>query len=137
MYKRGPRGFTLIELMIVVAIIAILASIAYPAYTSHIVKTRRAAASTCMMEAAQFMERYYTTHMSYANASLPGLGCQAELGDHYRFALATLTANTFSITATPQATQASRDTTCATLSINQAGSKSVSGTASEDASVCF
>ena len=58
------RGFTLIELMVVVAIIAILAAIAYPSYTNHVVKTRRAAATACVMEAAHFMERYYTTNLT-------------------------------------------------------------------------
>src|SRR3546814_3057220 len=51
--KTQMRGFTLIELMVVVAIIAILASIAYPAYTDYIVKTRRSAGAACLLEQAQ------------------------------------------------------------------------------------
>ena len=49
------RGFTLIELMIVVAIIAILAAIAYPTYTNYITKTRRNAATACLSEYANYM----------------------------------------------------------------------------------
>ena len=57
------QGFTLIELMIVVAIIAIIAAIAYPSYINSVVKTKRAAAEGCVSEYANYMERYYTTNL--------------------------------------------------------------------------
>jgi type IV pilus assembly protein PilE len=56
--KRLQRGFTLIELMIVVAIVAILAAVAVPSYQQHIVKTNRKDAMTVLQSAAQAMERY-------------------------------------------------------------------------------
>src|SRR3546814_14278566 len=83
--KTQMRGFTLIELMVVVAIIAILASIAYPAYTDYIVKTRRSAGAACLLEQARFMERYYTTNMGYSSAALPATACRPELRAHYPF----------------------------------------------------
>src|SRR3546814_21115150 len=83
--KTQMRGFTLIELMVVVAIIAILASIAYPAYNDYIVKTRRSAGAACLLDQAQFMERYYTTNMGYSSAELPATACRNELRAQYSF----------------------------------------------------
>jgi type IV pilus assembly protein PilE len=64
------RGFTLVELMVVVAIVAILASIAYPSYTNHVKKTRRGMATGCLQENAQYMERVYTSKLSYEDATV-------------------------------------------------------------------
>jgi type IV pilus assembly protein PilE len=130
---RGQRagGFTLIELMIVVAVIAILAAIALPAYTSYITKTKRTAAEGCLSEHANYMERYYTTNLNYAKDSsgtanaLPGLDCASvqRTGADYQYALASASTAAYSITATPINAQLVRDTKCGALSINQAGAR--------------
>ena len=130
---RLTRGFTLLELMITVAIIAVLASIAYATYQNNVVESRRKAAAACLLEAAQFMERRYTTVLSYAGATLPGLTCQTDLARFYTIAISgTPTATLYSLTATPVSgsQQANRDTKCATLGINQSGTKSETGTGS-------
>jgi len=122
-------GFTLIELMIAVAIIAVLAAIAFPAYTDYTTKTRRAAATACLTELAQFMERYYTTNMSYDDAVLPDTTCVQDLSQFYTFAFAAdPTASAYTIEAEPLGVQASNDDKCGTLSLNQTGGQSVSGT---------
>ena len=54
---KKQRGFTLIELMIVVAIVAILASIALPAYNSSVTKSRRADARVMLLRAVQQQEQ--------------------------------------------------------------------------------
>ena len=71
--KHQPnRGFSLIELMVVVAIIGILASVAYPAYTSSILKGKRAEGRKALTELLQQQERYITqsnTYLAFTNSS--------------------------------------------------------------------
>lgn len=116
--KHKTSGFTLIELMVVMAIIAIIAAIAYPSYQQSVQRTRRAAAAGCMMGLSQFMERYYTTNMSYLNAVLPA--CQADVTQFYQanFAVAP-TATTYTLQVVPQGAQA--NDVCGTLTIDQTG----------------
>src|SRR5690554_2337838 len=72
---RRSSGFTLIELMIVVAIVGILAAIAYPSYQRYVQDSRRSDARANLLQLAQFMERYYTANGRYVdgNGNAPAL----------------------------------------------------------------
>ncbi|WAC63306.1 type IV pilin protein [Pseudoxanthomonas sp. SL93] len=138
-HQRGaPRtdaaGFTLIELLIVIAIVAILATIAYSTYQDQIVKSRRSAAAVCLQERAQFMERFYSANMTYAGAPNPPAQCDAEVAPHYTLQFqAAPTAKAYTLQAVPQAAQATRDTLCATISLNAQGVRGETGTATSAA----
>lgn len=120
------RGFTLIELMIVVAIVAILAASAVAGYQFAVTKTRRAAAKGCLTEAAQAMERWYTTHMTYAGAAAPA--CAADVTTWYTVGFSgTPGAATYTLQAVPQGGQAEADARCGTLSLDEQGRRGASG----------
>ena len=117
MTVRKPSGFTLIELMVVVAIVAILAMIAYPSFADQLRKSRRAEAIASMQDAQLRLERWRVDHASFA-------GSGAAIADtaHYDFAIAAdaATPNKYSIQATPLSGQV-KDS-CGTLTLGRDGS---------------
>ena len=71
--RRGQRGFTLLELMVVLAIVAILVSIAIPSYSVYVRKAERKAAMAALQGLAQSMERFYAQSNTYEGADKDGV----------------------------------------------------------------
>ena len=128
---KQSRGFTLIELMIVVAIVAIIAAIAYPSYTSQIMKSERADARDGLLTTAQLFERCFTEFNSYLNGACPALPVNSPEG-YYSINEdpgSPITAMSYKLVATPNAkTAVANDTYCTSLSLDSKGAKSFTGT---------
>ena len=65
-FKRPAQGFTLIEMMVVVAVIGILAAVAYPSYQQYLRRAHRADAQAYLMDIAQLQQQYFTDSRAYA-----------------------------------------------------------------------
>jgi len=119
-------GFTLIELMIVVAIIGIIAAIAYPSYRNNVMATHRTNAQADLMKLAQWMERkYLQQNYSYQDGgsepTLPQARSPVDGAKMYDLTVTTSDKNEFELKATPVGGQT--DDKCGTLTLNQTGVK--------------
>ncbi|MCG8908892.1 MULTISPECIES: type IV pilin protein [Pseudomonas] len=136
---KASAGFTLMELMIVVAVVGILAGIAYPSYSQYVLRANRSEAQAMLNDAAARQERYYAQNYAYVTsaADLGKLGLRNTSGSGSSTAVTsdngkyTLSAGTDSsgylLTATPAGSQTA-DTTCGNLTLNGAGVKGISNT---------
>ena len=154
-----PKGFTLIELMIVVVILSVLAMISLPTYSAYIKKSKRTAAKVALMSIAQAQEKYYAEKLTYAKnlsdlsigydtsggevttkeneyelklagfADLAGAACNPDSGTACLSYIATA-----SITSDgPQ----KQDVSCSEFSINNVGEQSAKSDSGDEADYCW
>jgi len=128
--KGRSRGFTLVELMIVVAVIAVLAAIALPSYQNYMMRARRADGREMLQRIASAQERFYTNRMRYTadltTAAGLNLGTAVSEAGHYNVAAVIAgDGQSYTITATPQGVQATD--ACANLTVNNVGARGYSG----------
>jgi type IV pilus assembly protein PilE len=132
------QGFSIIEILIVVSIVAILATIALPSYNDAMTKSRRTDGKVALMDLATRMERYYSEHHSYSDASIAPDGSSSTqvLNSNlspegwYQLQISAQSDSSYTISAVPQNAQASSDLTCATFSYDNLGQEGISGSGS-------
>lgn len=118
--KTASKGFTLIELMIVVAIVGVIVAIAYPSYMNYVRKSHRAEIAQLLVEAAQGMERYYSLAGQYTAKEgvtdyvLPKGNAWYNVGINRE-------PQSFTITATPVNNTMMASDVCGSFTIDQTG----------------
>lgn len=132
--NKAQNGFTLIEVMIVVAIIAILATVSYSSYRNNVVRANRAAAASYVLEVANMQERYLLDNRDYATGNADGTVNMATLGatpppevsDNYTITTGDDNATavpSYFVRATPTGAQAADDSDCGWLNLTNTGTK--------------
>ena len=128
--KQGKqRGFTILELMIVVAILSLLAAVTYPSYNQYVKRGYRSEGRAALMDTAAKLERFYSDNNRFATAddtfpALTGFSTSTESGKYTLSITTSGTYQTYTLTATPNFT----DPECANLTYTQAGARGISGT---------
>jgi type IV pilus assembly protein PilE len=135
------KGFTLIELMIVIVVIAVLGSIAVPSYRSYILRTHRVEATSALLNLAAAQEKFYLQNNTYAadddltDAPPAGLGLpETTENGWYTLEITAADVTNFTATATAAGGQVA-DSACASFTVNALGVKSATkqgGAASTD-----
>ena len=116
---RNSKGFTLVELMIVVAIIAVLVALALPAYNGYVDRARRADGKTALLDLHLGQGKWRASHTTYTGTVTNVLSSATSPDGYYTIAITASSATAFTATAAPQGLQSGDS--CGTFIITQAG----------------
>lgn len=133
------RGFTLIELMIVVTIIGLLAAVAIPGYGQYVRRAQRSEGMAALSALAAAQEKYYLSNNTYTtNFADLKMSDTTEHG-YYTLNITTADAAAFTATAAPGASSPQRDDTdCQVFTLNSAGSRtSTNATSGDSTATCW
>ncbi|HPY40948.1 MAG TPA: type IV pilin protein [Thiolinea sp.] len=124
---KSQRGFTLTELMIVIAILGIISAFAYPNYVEQVRKSKRSDAKIALQQIAQRQESHFIKNYTYA-ASLTALGYGADTiaspQAEYNINISAATATSYTVQAVPASSSSqAKDKQCATFTLDQMGRK--------------
>ncbi len=147
-----PGGWTLVELVMVLAIMGVLAALAWPSYTAYVQRGHRAEAAAALMEAQNYMERYYTAYGRYSLASssagtsgtltAPGLPARLQSipsgmsvsAARYSLSVSQVSSNSYTLSAVPTGSMAADK--CGSLTLTHSMVKGVTST-SASATECW
>lgn len=120
------KGFTLIELMIVVAVIGILGAIAYPSYTEYVMRSHRADARAGLLQAQLWMERAATASGVYPTQLPAVLTWTNDADKRYTIGFSNGNSDTaFTLTATPKQNSPQTKDKCGTLTLTHTGQRDI------------
>lgn len=133
--RRMQRGFTLIELLITMVIVGILTAIAVPSYGAYVLRTARADARASVLQATQFMERFYAVNSAYDQmrdgtpVQLPTALAESPANGTIRYNISltagNLTPSSYSIQAAPTGPSVTDE--CGTLTLSSIGVRGATG----------
>jgi len=139
--RARQTGVTMMELMIVVVILAIIVGYAYPSYTQFVVRAKRTAGKSMLLQVADRQQQFFMSNKRYATTFTElgypaatfmitddGTICAAGDADRvYNISLSNSSAVTYTVNALPQLNQAAKDTSCGSLTLTHTGLKGNSG----------
>lgn len=130
-------GFTLTEMLTVLALLGVLAAVAYPSYAAHLQRAHRTEAQAALMDAAFFMQRHYAAHHRYdtGDPSAPLVALPAPLNQaprqgpvHYVISVTQASTSGYTLSATPVPGGPMAHDACGSLTLNQHQARGITGT---------